>query len=313
MNSRTLYLSVALMNKFKLSRVKLKVVRAIPVILLLIIQPGIALKAQVRIQGSIIDYVNEKPVAFATIGVKGRAIGTVADSAGMFDLQFSPDSAGADHPLIISCVGYKAFERNYNELLNNPAVIKLAPVSVNLNQVNVKPVKFKTKTFGRTGSSALMSTKMISEHNHTSDELGKEIGTVIDIDKNCRLNTFNLHVIFNHFKNIKFRLHIYSVKEGLPDTLIIKDDILFDVGEIRQQWVKVDLTRYQLYLQGLDKVAVAVQWLKSVTGDDPKRSFNISAVPASSKYILFRDKSQSSWLKVAGNISMNLTADCFKE
>lgn len=281
------------------------------IILLLIVQSSISLKAQIRIQGSVIDSINGKPVAFATIGIRGRAVGTVADSAGKFDLQFPPDSAGKLHPLIISCVGYVPFEKNYDDLIRNPGVIKLIPSSLTLNQVNVKPVKFKTKSFGRTGSSAFMSTRMISEHNHTSDELGKEIGTIIGIDKNCQLKTFNMHVVFNHFKNIKFRLNIYGVKDGFPDTLIIKDDILFDVGEIRQQWVNVDLSKYQIYLQGLDKIAVSIQWLKSITGDDPKRSFNVSAVPAPSKYILFRDKSQSTWLKVAGDISMNVTADCF--
>lgn len=264
-------------------------------------------------QGQIIDATTKTGVPFATIGVKNRSIGTVADSTGKFQLQFSLDSVGTNDPVIVSCIGYNSVEINSQKLTDARQIIALSPSVTYLNQVAVKPLKFKVKTFGRTGSSAFMSTKMISEHNHTSDELGKEIGTVINIDKNCRLTAFNMHVIFNHFDNVKFRLNIYSVKDGLPDTLIIKDNILLDVGHVRQKWIKVDLTKYQIYLEGYEKVAVAIQWLKSKTGDAPQKSFNIAAVPAIGHHILFRDKSQSTWLKVGGNLSINFTAEVYKD
>jgi len=270
------------------------------------------LKAQVKIKGQIIDSASKATIPFATIGVKNRIIGTVADSTGKFQLQFSADSVGSGNPIIVSCIGYTSFEIDYKKVNNERLTIALSPTSINLNQVSVKPVKFKLKTFGRTGSSAFMSTKMISEHNHTSDELGKEIGTVIDIDKNCRLTAFNMYVIFNHFDNVKFRLNIYSVKNGLPDTLIIKDNILLDVGHVRQKWINVDLAKYQIYLEGYKEVAVAVQWLKSNVADDPQKSFNIAAVPAIGHHILFRDKSQSAWLKVGGNLSMYFNAEVYK-
>ncbi|MFD0751591.1 carboxypeptidase-like regulatory domain-containing protein [Mucilaginibacter calamicampi] len=272
-----------------------------------------SLKAQVKIQGQIVDSVSKAAIPFATIGVKNRIIGTVADSTGRFQLSISPDSIGPGNPVIVSCVGYKSAEIGVQRLKDGHQLIALAIANTYLGQVAVKPLKFKVKTFGRTGSSAFMSTKMISEHNHTSDELGKEIGTVIGIDKNCRLTAFNMHVIFNHFDNVKFRLNIYSVKNGLADTLLIKDNILLDVGHVRQKWIHVDLTKYQIYLEGYKEVAVAIQWLKSTAGNNPQKSFNIAAVPALGHHILFRDKSQSTWLKVGGNLSMNFTADVYKD
>jgi hypothetical protein len=280
--------------------------------LILLVFTSFSLKAQVKMQGQIIDANTKAAVPFATIGVKNRVIGTVADSTGKFQLSISTDSIGPNNPVIVSCIGYRSVEINYQTLKGETQSIALSPSTTLLSQVAVKPLKFKVKTFGRTGSSAFMSTKMISEHNHTSDELGKEIGTVINIDKNCRLTTFNMHVIFNHFDNVKFRLNIYSVKDGLPDTLIIKENILLDVGHVRQKWINVDLTKYQVYLEGYEKVAVAIQWLKSTVGSDPQKSFNIAAVPALGHHILFRDKSQSTWLKVGGNLSMNFTAEVYK-
>jgi hypothetical protein len=269
------------------------------------------LKAQVKLQSQVIDAVTKTAIPFAAIGVKNRIIGTVADSTGRFQLSISTDSIGPTNPVIISCIGYNSVEISSRNIKDVQQIIALSPAVTYLNQVVVKPLKFKVKTFGRTGSSAFMSTKMISEHN--SDELGKEIGTVINIDKNCRLTAFNMHVIFNHFDNVKFRLNIYSVKDGLPDTLIIKDNILLDIGHVRQKWINVDLTKYQIYLEGYEKIAVAIQWLKSTTGNDPQKSFNVAAVPAIGHHILFRDKSQSTWLKVGGNLSMNFTADVYKD
>nr|WP_294791841.1 carboxypeptidase-like regulatory domain-containing protein [uncultured Mucilaginibacter sp.] len=271
------------------------------------------LKAQIKLQSHVIDAVTKTAIPFATIGVKNRIIGTVADSTGRFQLSISTDSIGPNNPVIVSCIGYTSLEINARDLKDIQQSIALSPSTTLLSQVAVKPAKVKVKTFGRTGSSAFMSTKMISEHNHTSDELGNEIGTVINIDKNCRLTAFNMHVIFNHFDNVKFRLNIYSVKDGLPDTLIIKDNILLDVGHVRQKWINVDLTKYQIYLEGYEKVAAAIQWLKSTAGNDPQKSFNVAAVPAIGHYILFRDKSQSTWLKVGGNLSMNFMAEVYKD
>lgn len=156
-----------------------------------------------------------------------------------------------------------------------------------------------------------MSTRMISERNHLSDDLGKEIGTVINIDKDCQLKDFNMFVIFNHFKLIKFRLNIYEVRDQLPAELLINDDITFDVAGGRQMLVNVDLQKYSIHLLDKEKLAVTVQWLKSELGDDLNRSFNVAAMHSSKNMILFRDKSQSQWQQVAGHLSFYLTAESF--
>lgn len=195
--------------------------------------------------------------------------------------------------MIISSVGYQPLEISIKKLESSSGDIGLRPSTILLNEVAVKPIEFKTKTSGRTSRSAFMSTKMISERNHVSDELGKEIGTVIAIDKKCQLKNFNMFVIFNHLKYIKFRLNIYDVKGDLSDKLIIKDDITFDVNEGKQKLVSVYLEKYNIYLTGKEKIAVTVQWLESQLGADLQRSFNIAAIHSSKHSILFRDKTQS--------------------
>jgi len=269
------------------------------------------LSAQIKLKGRVIDHTNLEPLPFATIGVKDRSLGSVADEQGNFSFEIPTDSAGQNDSVIISSIGYQSIKLSIKEMENRFDVLRLKPSTVILNEITIKPGKFKTKTFGRTSRSAFMSTKMISERNHISDELGKEIGTVIDIDENCQLNDFNMFVIFNHFKLIKFRLNIYSVKDNLPDELLINDNITFDVSGGRQIPVNIDLKKYNIYLNDRDKIAVTVQWLKSELGDNLKRSFNVAAMHSSKNTILFRNKSQSQWQEVNGRLSFYVTADCF--
>lgn len=282
-------------------------------LLFFLLSANFTLNAQVKVRGKVIDSKTQTTLPFATVGIKNKGVGTVTDENGHFNFEISVDSIGKNDNLIISSIGYKQAEISVLEFNKGFQTITLNPAVIGLNEVIIKPKKVKTKVFGRTGRSAIMSTRMITERNHVSDDLGKEIGTVLDIDKNCQLKDFNLYVIFNRFKLIKFRLNIYSVKNDLPDTLLVNDNIIFDVQQGRQTWINVDLKKYNIYLNGTDKIAVTIQWLKSETGDDPKKSFNVAAVPSSSKSILFRDKSQSQWLKVAGNLSFNVTAVCFSK
>lgn len=271
---------------------------------------AVSSSAQMRIKGKITDLSNHKPLPFATIGVKGKSFGSVSDEQGNFSLEIPADSIAANDQVIISSVGYQPLAMSVKEM-GNIKQFGLQPSAVLLNEVTVKPAKFKTKTFGRTSHSAFMSTRMISEHNHVSDDLGKEIGTVINIDENCQLKAFNMFVIFNHFKLIKFRLNIYDVKDNLPDQLLVNDDITFDAAGGRQMLETVNLEKYNIFITGRKQIAVTVQWLKSEVGDDLQKSFNVAAMRSSKNTILFRDKSQSQWLEVNGHLSFYLTADCF--
>lgn len=269
-------------------------------------------QAQIKLHGQIINATNNNPIPYATLGIQDRSLGTVADENGKYYLEIPKDSILQQQSLIISSVGYLSKVMKVVNATQQFEMIALTLANTTLNEVKVKPAKFKTKTFGRTAHSAFMSSKMISESNHVSDELGKEIGTIIDIDKNCQLLDFNMFVIFNHFKSIKFRLNIYTVKNDVPDQLITTEDIKFDVTEGRQKLINVPLEKYNIYITGLEKIAITIQWIKSEIGEDPKRSFNVAATHSSSKTILFRDKSQSQWLKVNGYMSFYVTANSYK-
>ncbi|WP_169728055.1 alpha/beta fold hydrolase [Pontibacter actiniarum] len=157
-----------------------------------------------------------------------------------------------------------------------------------------------------------MVANMYTESNHISDALAKEQGTIIKLDDEVLLKDFNMHVVFNRFKYVKFRLNIYSVKNGLPDKPLLKEDVLFDVTE-KEGWVKVDLRKYHVFLQDQNQVAVTIQWLESEATEGERKAFSVSAVPVPTHAMLFRDKSQAQWKEVKpAYLSFYLTADAYK-
>ncbi|GAB2784205.1 pimeloyl-ACP methyl ester carboxylesterase [Hymenobacter luteus] len=265
------------------------------------------LLAQTLLQGTVLDAQTQAPVPFASVGVSGKPLGTVADEQGRFRFTTPTDLA---EPVVVSCVGYQSATVSAATLQATGQVVRLRPSGVSLAAVTVRPGKVKTKTFGRTSSSTLMGASLYTEADLVSDALAKEQGTIIGIDKDCRLRDFNMHVAFNRFKSVKFRLNLYRVKAGLPDQPLLRQDVRFDVTQPRG-WVRVDLSPYQVQLQGQREVAVTIQWLQSEALEGSPKAFGVSAVPTPGHSILTRNKSQAAWQQKSGYLSFYLTADSY--
>jgi pimeloyl-ACP methyl ester carboxylesterase len=77
-------------------------------------------------------------------------------------------------------------------------------------------------------------------------------------------------------------------------------------------WVTLDLRPYHLGLQGLDQVAVTLQWLQSEAIPGQTKAFGLAAFPTPGHSILFREKSQDQWREVKpGQLSLYLTGDSY--
>ncbi|QJX48608.1 alpha/beta fold hydrolase [Hymenobacter taeanensis] len=271
-----------------------------------------SLRAQtLLVSGTVLDAKTDAPVPFVSVGAPNSALGTVADALGHFRFTL-PAPPAAGQQLLISCVGYETLARPLAEFLGHSPTVRLAPVAVSLAAVTVRPGKVKTKVFGRTSSSSFMGANLYTEPNLTDDGLAKEQGTVLPVDEECLLQDYNFHVAFNHFKSVKFRLNLYSVKAGLPDQPLLTQDIRFDVMQPRG-WVKVDLRPYHIFLQGHREVAATLQWLQSETIEGNYKAFGVSAVPLPSHSVLTRNKSQAQWREIKpGYLSFYLTADSYR-
>ncbi len=268
--------------------------------------------AQNRVlEGVVLDQVTQRPVPFATIGVPEQPLGTAANEAGAFRLVL-PATASLTAVVVVSSVGYEAATVPLATWPTGQQIIRLHPANVSLGEVVVRGGKVKTKTFGRTGGSTLMVSRMYTEPDLISDELAKEQGTLVSVDPHCLLRDVNFCVAFNRFRSVKFRLQLYSVRQGLPDRPLLRRNIFVDVTQPRG-WVRVDLQADSLVLRGLEEVAVTLQWVRSEAQEGSQKAFGLAAVPTPGHSILFRDKSQAPWRAVKpGNLSLYLTADSYK-
>lgn len=264
-------------------------------------------------EGTVKDIQNHHPVPFATLGIKGKNLGTVADETGVFRFSLDTGLISPDEAIMISSVGYTTTSISMAKFKQGPQEVSLTPLIAVLKAVTIRPDKYKTKVFGRTGSTTIMTANMFTERKLINDNLGKEQAAILSIDKHCYLRNFNMLVTFNRFQSVKFRLNFYSVKDGQPDRLIVNKDILFDVTE-RNGWQTVDLTPYNIYLDGYKEIVVAIQWVKSVKTDTvSSSSFGVSATPIPFHEMYFRNKSQADWKKVSpAYVAFNITADSFK-
>ena len=89
-----------------------------------------------------------------------------------------------------------------------------------LTQVVVKPKVIKTKVLGNTNNnkSAMAGFK--------SNDLGSELGTIMKIKKpSTHIENVNFNIAHNEIENAKFRINIYSMKNGQPDSILLKEPI----------------------------------------------------------------------------------------
>ncbi|MHA6250088.1 carboxypeptidase-like regulatory domain-containing protein [Pontibacter sp. CAU 1760] len=63
-------------------------------------------------RGEVVDRFQNKPVPYATIGIKGKSLGTVADENGRFSFTIPATAVSDVEPVTVSCVGYKSVETN---------------------------------------------------------------------------------------------------------------------------------------------------------------------------------------------------------
>ncbi len=86
-----------------------------------------------EISGKVIDAESKKPLPQSNVYIKNADIGTVANNAGEFLLKI-PQSLSKG-TIVVSSIGYMAFEKSINELADGELEVSLKPVSVLLNEV----------------------------------------------------------------------------------------------------------------------------------------------------------------------------------
>lgn len=245
------------------------------------------------VEGHVVDAKTNEPLAFVNVGVVGRAVGTVTDEAGYFKLTIS--SEYKQDSLRLSIIGYQARSYSVYDLLYDKPItqFKLTKASHELAEVEVTSKKLRPKVLGSTTTSPYFTG------GFTTDDLGNEVGVRINVGrKPVYLQEFNFHIASNSCDSLLFRVNVYSIKEDLPDSILLRENVLVGTT-ITSGTVTVDMKPYNLYIE--DDFIITIEYIKPCS----ERSLAFSAGFIGAIYA--RTTSQADWEKVKGfNLGFNV-------
>jgi uncharacterized membrane protein len=260
-----------------------------------------------QVAGTVVDQAG-RPLAYASVGVIDKPIGTVADEGGKFQV-FLTDAVQPTDSIRVSLLGHASKTMLVAAVLQQPdrLTIILTDLPATLSEVFVKTTKLITKTIGNKNTDASMRTNFAIS-GKPRQNLGAEIGRVFALPKKgAFLDEFAFYVSANNFDSTRVRVNVYKLKGNYPTDNLLQQPIYVDIKPQQTGWITVDLRPYNLY--ATNDVAVAVEWVSY----GQKGSF--LGIPITMPSIgathLYKYGSQNRWKKY-GQMSacMNLTLAC---
>lgn len=258
---------------------------------------SLSTSAQNTVKGSIKSSATQAPLAYVSIGVVGTSQGTLTDAEGNFTITL--DEKHADETLRIAMLGYRS--RTYKgadfraSMQQNP-VVALEEEVQQLQEVVIANRKPKEKVLGNTTTSNVGLT-------FSSDQLGNEMGVVIKVKKSpAYLKSFSTHIVANEYDSIKFRLNIYTLKEGMPDKSLLRENIIITCRQ-KSGPLTVDLSRHHLVVE--DDFFVSLEWLESLEEGGIRFSTSMLGSPT-----IVKMATCSEWAKLGLlSLGFNVTAE----
>ena len=230
------------------------------IFLFLIIAFNYSLFAQneVTVTGYIYDSETKKALSYVNIGFVEKAVGTVSDEGGYFQLTYSTVKISLDDILQISSIGYETKKLKASELyaqLGKSNKIYLKPQPYNLDEVVIGNDKRKKLIIG---SSKTKENSMGYWLN--KEALGGEIATKINIKhKNSRLEDLRFQIVKNNSGSIKVRVNIYEEVNGMPSKNLVKANIIHTISKPFGEEI-IDLEPYNVVVNG--NIIVSIELIK---------------------------------------------------
>ncbi|QIL39829.1 alpha/beta fold hydrolase [Pedobacter sp. HDW13] len=260
-------------------------------------------KAQRILTGSVKDS-QQHPVPYCSIGIKNSKVATVASEDGIFKLVI-PDSL-ASSSVIFSATGFIDRHLQANESKSG-MVITLQEKVFDIGEVVIKAAKLKERIVGQQSRPMITFSKMFDQNVPSIEQ-----GNIFEIYDRTLLKAYNFYIMpSSKFSSITLKLNIYTVKDNLPDSNVLRKHITYKASSTG--WQHIDLAPHQLNFDGLDKIAVTLQLVNYAPDSNNNFVFGVSAKKTIAKDLLFRYQSQGNWEGNAGTFIANLDIKYSKE
>ncbi|MBT9392424.1 carboxypeptidase-like regulatory domain-containing protein [Hymenobacter sp. NST-14] len=262
-------------------------------LVLVICSIPLSVQAQTKLlEGQVLNDQTGEPVPFATLGVPGRSIGTVADEQGRYLLRLPPDLRDT---LVVTSVGFSRTAVPPAALAQGQRVFRLHPREQALGGVVVQRRPVHAAQLGQSRTKADVLWMGGSSGKETvDDEWGWELGTVLRPLRRTYLEEFHVYLADNNYQQLRFRLNLYTLENGRPGKPLLRQDIQLTSTARQRGWLTVDLRPYDLQLDAQPVVAT-IQWLQSEKQDPWDKYFSIPVTRQHKQVMVERENSEAIW------------------
>jgi len=252
-------------------------------------------------------------VPYASVGVQGKPIGTVADAQGHVALDQLAAAAPTD-TIVVSCVGYQSYKVVATEF-SHRSEIKLVAQPQVLGEAKVNAASWRRQRLGRDGAWGFTFYNFhLATDKTTASIPGREVGTILHVRPGSYLEDAHVYFGQRNYKNLRFRLNVRTLDaQDHPAASLLTQDVQFTVPDDATGWQHINLKPYDVSVGNNKRVAVTIEWLDGLETRDraDKNQWNVLLIPAAlsaTHRMVFRDKSEDQWHVQAVNLSLYVTA-----
>lgn len=252
-------------------------------------------QAETILKGNVISAVNNEPLSYVNIGVVDTHLGTISSIDGNFELYLNEETT-PESIVRFSYLGYGTQDFTISQLLKKETItvaLKEDAFTLAVIEVRPEPTRFKTIGTRRTNTKMFNNFAINREPNQN---LGASVGRRFNIGKeNAFLEKFNFYISSNNFEKIRFRINVFSIKNGRPDKNLNAKDLIITINDKAKGWVEVDLKNQNIRLE--EDVIIALEWIYHA-GEGSSLSLPMN-IPATGTHF-YKYGSQDKWKRFRG-------------
>lgn len=204
-----------------------------------------------QIKGRILDKNSQNPLPYATLGIKGKFVGSISNMDGKFELKIPHDNF--NDTLIISYVGYQNRSIPINEISNSPITIMLIEEHVSLQEViirNTDPVSLIRAAMRQTTSNYLHNPCKLTTFYRESVKKNRHYMIYLEAILNIYKHPYNTPHRVDLPKIFKSR-KIYDANNLDTVSLRLKGGVngclMLDIIKNRPDFLKEEFLDYFIY------------------------------------------------------------------
>jgi hypothetical protein len=247
------------------------------IFLLVAILGQIQLQAQdtfVEVSGRIVDLDSKKAIQACNVYIRGRDIGTVANSKGEFSIKIPTDQI--DRNLVFSNIGYETTEVAIESLKTNDNLIKLKATTIIMDELVVRDAEdILRDALARVPSNYPANYEM---HTTFYREMIKKNHSYVDISQGI-LDVFKLP--YNKLGTDKIRIN----KGFRSKAYKAQDTLVFKLMGGPNTMLLLDLIKNPSLVFGQDVLELYEYELSDFREFDGKRHYEISFKPENPQHI----------------------------